>query len=41
VEDTYGLQSVKLPAGRDLPDHPAAVQLTGIYHNLMRRWADV
>jgi PKHD-type hydroxylase len=92
VEDTYGLHSVKLPAGdlvlypasslhlvrpvtrgarvasffwiqsmvrddgertmlydldratqqvhRDLPDSPAAVQLTGIYHNLLRRWAD-
>ena len=26
---------------RDQPDHPAAVQLTGIYHNLLRRWADV
>jgi PKHD-type hydroxylase len=24
----------------DLPDHPSAVQLTGIYHNLLRRWAD-
>ena len=23
------------------PDHPAAVQLTGVYHNLLRRWADV
>jgi PKHD-type hydroxylase len=22
-------------------DHPAAVQLTGVYHNLLRRWADV
>jgi len=22
------------------PDHPAAVPLTGIYHNLLRRWAD-
>lgn len=92
VEDTYGLHSVKLPAGdlvlypasslhlvrpvtrgarvasffwiqsmvrddgertllydldratqqvhRDLPHSPAAVQLTGIYHNLLRRWAD-
>ena len=92
VEDTYGVHSVKLPAGhlvlypstslhsraagharrarrsffwiqsmvrddgqrtllfdldiaiqrigRDLPDHPAAVQLTGVYHNLLRRWAD-
>ena len=24
----------------DAPDHPSAVQLTGIYHNLLRRWAD-
>ena len=93
VEDTYGVHSVKLPAGhlvlypasslhhvtpvsrgarvasffwiqsmirddaartllfdldnciqglsREQPDHPASVQLTGIYHNLLRRWADV
>jgi len=93
VEDTYGLHSVKLPAGHlilypstslhhvrpvlrgarlaaffwiqsmvrddgertllfdldsaiqrvaaDQPDHPANVQLTGVYHNLLRRWADV
>jgi PKHD-type hydroxylase len=27
--------------GVDVPDHPASVQLTGIYHNLLRRWADV
>jgi PKHD-type hydroxylase len=92
VEDTYGVHSVKLPAGhlilypasslhhvrpvtrgariasffwiqsmvrddgqrmllfdldlaiqgltRDAPDHPSAVQLTGVYHNLLRRWAD-
>jgi PKHD-type hydroxylase len=25
----------------DMPDHPAAVQLTGVYHNLLRRWAEV
>ena len=25
----------------DLPDHPSAVQLTGVYHNLLRRWAEV
>jgi PKHD-type hydroxylase len=25
----------------DLPDHPAAVQLTAVYHNLVRRWADL
>jgi PKHD-type hydroxylase len=93
VEDTYGVHSVKLPAGHmvvypasslhnvqpvtrgtrvasffwiqsmirddaertllfdldtaiqrltvDLPDHPAALQLTSVYHNLLRRWADL
>jgi PKHD-type hydroxylase len=93
VEDTYGVHSVKLPAGHvvlypstslhsvrpvtrgariaaffwiqsmirddgertllfdldsaiqrinhDAADHPASVQLTGVYHNLLRRWADV
>ena len=25
----------------DLPDHPAALQLTAVYHNLLRRWAAV
>jgi PKHD-type hydroxylase len=25
----------------DVPGHPSAIQLTGIYHNLLRRWADV
>jgi len=25
----------------DARDHPAAVQLTGVYHNLLRRWAEV
>jgi PKHD-type hydroxylase len=92
VEDTYGAQSIKLPAGHmilypatslhhvrpvskgsriasffwvqsmvrddgrrtilfDLdvaiqrlasehPDHPSAIQLTGVYHNLLRQWAE-
>jgi PKHD-type hydroxylase len=26
--------------GSDVPHHPALVQLTGVYHNLLRRWAD-
>jgi len=26
--------------GNDVPNHPALVQLTGVYHNLLRRWAD-
>jgi PKHD-type hydroxylase len=25
----------------DLPNHPSAVQLTGVYHNLLRQWAEV
>ena len=24
-----------------LPEHPALVQLTGVYHNLLRRWAEL
>ncbi len=27
--------------GGDIPDHPALLQLTGVYHNLLRRWAEV
>ena len=31
--------------GRDLPDQPVAnetaVQLTGVYHNLLRQWAEM
>ena len=93
VEDTYGVHSVKLPAGHlilypasslhhvrpitrgtrlasffwiqsmvrddgertilfdldvaiqrlmsDAPEHPSVVELTSLYHNLLRRWADV
>jgi PKHD-type hydroxylase len=26
---------------RDVPDHTALVQLTGVYHNLLRRWAEI
>jgi PKHD-type hydroxylase len=25
----------------DLPNHPSAVQLTAVYHNLLRQWAEV
>ena len=93
IEDTYGVHTVKLPAGHlilypatslhhvrpvtrgarissffwiqsmirddaartlmfdldmgiqrineDAPEHPSVVQLTGVYHNLLRRWAEV
>jgi PKHD-type hydroxylase len=36
----FDLDSAIQRIGRDVPDHPATVQLTGIYHNLIRRWAD-
>ena len=26
---------------RDVPDHPSAVEFTGIYHNLLREWAEL
>jgi len=26
---------------RDVAEHPSLVQLVGVYHNLLRRWADV
>jgi PKHD-type hydroxylase len=26
---------------RDVPAHPAIVQLTGVYHNLLRAWAEL
>ncbi len=25
---------------QSVPDHPALVQLAGVYHNLLRRWAE-
>jgi len=27
--------------GTDVPDHPSVVQLTAVYHNLVRRWAEL
>lgn len=32
--------SIRRLAG-DAPDHPSAVQLTGVYHNLLRMWAEL
>ncbi len=26
---------------RDVPDHPSTVEFTGIYHNLLREWAEL
>jgi PKHD-type hydroxylase len=27
--------------GAEQPDHPSVIQLTGVYHNLLRRWSEV
>lgn len=32
-----GIQKIS----RDYPNHPSAVQLTGVYHNLLRQWAEM
>ncbi|WP_028079333.1 Fe2+-dependent dioxygenase [Solimonas soli] len=37
----FDLDNAVQRLGHDVPDHPTVVQLTGIYHNLIRRWADV
>jgi PKHD-type hydroxylase len=26
---------------RDVPDHPSTMQLTGVYHNLLRQWSEL
>ena len=36
----YDLDRATQLVHRDLAESPAAVQLTGVYHNLLRRWSD-
>lgn len=36
----YELDQSIQKLGTDHPDHPTVVELTSIYHNLLRRWAD-
>jgi PKHD-type hydroxylase len=36
----FDLDTAIQQIGRAVPEHPALVQLTGVYHNLVRRWAD-
>ena len=36
----FDLDTAVQKLGATVPDHPAVVQLTGVYHNLLRRWAD-
>lgn len=37
----YDLDCAIQHLGAAVPDHPAVTQLTGVYHNLLRRWAEV
>jgi PKHD-type hydroxylase len=37
----FDLDSAVQRLGQDAPDHPATLQLAGVYHNLLRRWADL
>jgi PKHD-type hydroxylase len=37
----YDLDTTIQRLARDLPGSPAGVQLTGVYHNLLRRWAEM
>lgn len=36
----FDLDTAIQKIGADVPDHPGVVQLTGLYHNLLRQWAD-
>jgi PKHD-type hydroxylase len=37
----YDLDTAIQRLGADAPGNPAGVQLTGVYHNLLRRWAEM
>jgi PKHD-type hydroxylase len=37
----YDLDTAIQRISREAPEHPSAVQLTGVYHNLLRRWAEL
>jgi PKHD-type hydroxylase len=37
----FDLDTALQQLSRDVPDHPSVLQLTGVYHNLLRTWADV
>lgn len=37
----FDLDSATQRISVDAPMHPSAIQLTGIYHNLLRRWAEL
>ena len=37
----FDLDSSIQQLNREFPNHPTAVQLTGVYHNLLRQWAEL
>ena len=37
----FDLDTAIQALGRDVPDHASVVQLTGLYHNLIRQWAEL
>ena len=36
----FQLDNALRALGRDVPDHPSLVEMMGVYHNLIRQWAD-
>ena len=36
----FQLDNALRTLGRDVPDHPALVEMMGVYHNLLRLWSD-
>ena len=37
----FDLDSAIQRINKDVPNHPSAIQLTGVYHNLLRQWAEI
>jgi len=37
----FDMDSAIQRLNRDVPNHPSLVQLTGVYHNLLRTWAEL
>ena len=37
----FDLDTAIIRLGKDHPQHPSVVELTSIYHNLLRQWSEV
>jgi len=37
----FDLDTAIIRLMRDHPDHPSLVELTAIYHNLLRQWTEI